>query len=517
MASTYYVNSGNSVVWAPTTAYGANALVYCRIAYATTAARAFVYEADVDGGTSGGSEPTWPTTPGNTVVDNDITWTCKAITSWAYAGPFIYWALTYAATATGDVVKVHSAHNGSYANTGSFSITCGSTITNIKKVISVDKDAADALTAGAVETYTGTGAYTVTLDGSLYSYGVTYANANIASSGAFKLDTTRGIVILESNGGTVIDLTSASTQRLVITNDSTLRIINGDFKAGNIGSYIMGGSTLNPGIGYLEWFGGAVVNTVGATALFARGTTAGYHLVLDIRDVDFTGVGLGATATALLDLDGAAGLDAILTRCKLPTDAGFTVTVGTVATTDPSVHYKLHHCSGANNTYDFYEETSFGTSQDEITIVRTSGAVHGATAISYKLISKSTSQDNYIAHPSPPIESYTASATEKTFTVEGVYDSLTNLQNDEVWMTFEYPANGTDGLGAVATTKCAILGTPADLATSSVAWTTTGITNVNKFKFAVTVTPGKAGPITARIYVAKPSTTIYIDPVITEA
>lgn len=35
-------------------------------------------------GTSGGSEPTWDTTPGNTTVDNGITWTCRSTGGWPY-------------------------------------------------------------------------------------------------------------------------------------------------------------------------------------------------------------------------------------------------------------------------------------------------------------------------------------------------------------------------------------------------------------------------------------------------
>lgn len=38
------------------------------------------------GGTTGGSEPAWPTTPGDTVVDGDITWTCVAIDNTSSAG-----------------------------------------------------------------------------------------------------------------------------------------------------------------------------------------------------------------------------------------------------------------------------------------------------------------------------------------------------------------------------------------------------------------------------------------------
>lgn len=38
----------------------------------------FFYEATADAGSSGTTEPTWPTTAGNTVVDGGITWTCRA-------------------------------------------------------------------------------------------------------------------------------------------------------------------------------------------------------------------------------------------------------------------------------------------------------------------------------------------------------------------------------------------------------------------------------------------------------
>ena len=41
-----------------------------------TVANGFYYEVTTDGGSSGGSQPTWPTTIGNTVVDGGITWTC---------------------------------------------------------------------------------------------------------------------------------------------------------------------------------------------------------------------------------------------------------------------------------------------------------------------------------------------------------------------------------------------------------------------------------------------------------
>lgn len=57
-------------VWAPTTPYSLGAAVR------PVARNNFVYEATV-GGTSGGTQPTFPTTPGATVVDGGVTWTCR--------------------------------------------------------------------------------------------------------------------------------------------------------------------------------------------------------------------------------------------------------------------------------------------------------------------------------------------------------------------------------------------------------------------------------------------------------
>jgi len=56
--------------WAASTAYSLGAAVR------PTARNTFVYEVTT-AGTSAATEPTWPTTPGNTVVDGTVTWTCR--------------------------------------------------------------------------------------------------------------------------------------------------------------------------------------------------------------------------------------------------------------------------------------------------------------------------------------------------------------------------------------------------------------------------------------------------------
>lgn len=56
--------------WAATTNYALGDYVK------PTTNNGFIYKVTTDGGSSGATEPTWPTTVGDTVVDDGITWTC---------------------------------------------------------------------------------------------------------------------------------------------------------------------------------------------------------------------------------------------------------------------------------------------------------------------------------------------------------------------------------------------------------------------------------------------------------
>jgi len=63
---------GAAAAWQALNNYAAGALVI------PTVANGRYYEVTVDAGSSAAAEPTWPTTIGATVVDDGITWTCRA-------------------------------------------------------------------------------------------------------------------------------------------------------------------------------------------------------------------------------------------------------------------------------------------------------------------------------------------------------------------------------------------------------------------------------------------------------
>ena len=503
--ATWRVNNatvlGNFVCaqWVPNTVYALGDRVVCSIAYGTTARRAFVYECTTAGTSHAATEPVWPTS--GTIADgpDTLVWTTRSPNdgTWANASCLLLYMLCHAAAA-GDFIYLDDGHSESsalylYASPGTHSSPV--------KIICVDK-ATDALSTGAI--VNNSSAYTLRATGVAYSYGIKYS----CTTTYFELGrTTGGTWILE--GG---DVLSGAGLQLYVGNSAELIIINGNVNILAVGNSI--------GIhdGKMIWLGGTLTTAgdVGVTALVT--VSGGNSNIVDFRDINLENVGNGAVATSLLNVVGKCVREVNFSRCKLPSDAGFAITSGSWTAVMRGLKAKFHHCSSANKTYDFLESCYEGTIEDETTIVRDGGASDGTTPQSWKMVSSANTVDNINPLISPPIQSWTESTTSKTFTVECIVDSAANLQNDEVWMEFEYPINNTDGLGGFARDKCAMLGAPADKSTSAVTWNGTGgMANPNKFKCAVTVTPGKKGPITARICLAKASTTIYVDPLVTES
>lgn len=98
----YFRDNAATTIWVATTAFLHGDKVK------KIATNGFIYRVKVPG-TSGGAEPTWPTTLGLTVVDGTVTWVC-------YVKEAVNWVLT-TVKAVGDRVKKVASNGHGYIAT----------------------------------------------------------------------------------------------------------------------------------------------------------------------------------------------------------------------------------------------------------------------------------------------------------------------------------------------------------------------------------------------------------------
>jgi len=473
----------------------------------TTAYR--VYECTT-GGLTGGAEPTWNTTLGATTTDNAAVWTTRSPTDGNWDNATTMRGITYHpyGFTAGDTVLIANTHNELF--TVSWNLSISVSPVNPYKWYSVDK-ATDIPTKGAV-LRTNSNKY-IYLTGDLYSYGIRY------ESGATIGLQVAGYV----NARMVFEMPSPSDVVFKIGVDSE----NGQFFAGNdYGSsvhvrnasieLVRASGRFQSGPGFLTWDNGTLICTAGRINFFISNFRGG----LRCTGVDLSQICPGASTSYFFQTTGVDG-EMIFNRCKLPSGSGFGWIDSGAYAFGGAIHAyhqaRLYHCANDNTSYRYRLMDLNGIAVDEETFVRTGGANDGVTSFSCKMVSSTRTNDRFYNQGlySIPIVGLLNGDASQTVTVECLVDSATALQNDEVWLELDYPADGTSGLGVVGDNRCTIIGTPADVTTSAASWYTTGMSNPRPFKLAITFDPGKKGPIEARVVLAKKSTTIYVDPLIT--
>lgn len=165
-------------------------------------------------------------------------------------------------------------------------------------------------------------------------------------------------------------------------------------------------------------------------------------------------------------------------------------------------------------------ETFYGTVKSSTSRFRTSGADDGeqANAHSWEMVSNTNDLEFVNALVGPPIVVWDDGGVEKTFKI--FVASGVTYQDDELWIELQGPAKATStATRYVERSNDATAGsvpmnprdTPVNLTTDAVsAWNGTGVGT--KQELAITYTPGIAGPVTIRVFLAKASSTVYIDP-----
>lgn len=261
----------------------------------------------------------------------------------------------------------------------------------------------------------------------------------------------------------------------------------------------------------LDWRGGALTLGVAPTGGLII-NNGGATTIARLTGVDLTNLGTNAiVGWGAASTGGRVGLE----NCKLA--AGFTATTGTNLGAG-NVEVWLDNCDSTDTQVRFQHHSYEGLVSSETVIVRTGGASNGTTPNSYKMVSSATRRFTTPLYSPEFWILYPTTGSSKTATVEIVHDSVTALTDAEVWLEIEYLGTSGFPLSLFASDrKTTIIATAANQASSSVAWTTTGITNVNKQKLDVTFTPQEIGIVRARVALAKPSYTVYVDPLLTIA
>lgn len=437
-------------------------------------------------------------------------------TSWANAYTTITAALS--GKTASDTLWVANDHNESTVGAVSLAMPTAVSTTDGIKILGVNTNSVEpptGLVSGSPTANIAVGASNsaLSINGFGYIYGINFLGGtnnsgacvinilnNAGASGAvldnvtFQLRTASGSALIQIHP-------SASGSNI----DHAVRIYNSSFKFSATGQSIRVGA----GRAHLS---NMSLNASGSipTTLFTGGNGAYGDFLIESSDL---------SGRAFTNLANAAWTGATILRlrnCKLPSS----ISIFTGTHTGPGgVDVKMHNCDSADTNYRFAEHSWMGSVvQQTGTLVRTGGATDaGGTLYSMKMVGSTNSAATF-GQPlySPEFSIYnTTTGSSKTVTVEILTDTATNLKDNEVWLEVNYL--GTSGFpqGTTITDRVADVMTSAvDQTASSATWDTTGMSNPNKQKLAVTFTPQEKGYIHARVALAKNITT-YVDPMMT--
>lgn len=256
-----------------------------------------------------------------------------------------------------------------------------------------------------------------------------------------------------------------------------------------------------------HWRGGAFSLSGSMDQFIVQGSGA-FGLV--IEDVDLSAIP-SEDYLVTLSGDGSAISNIVFKRCKL--NSSHITYSGDLKLSATTI--KVHSCDDANTIAAFEEYYREGNILSD-TGIYLNATYDGTNGYSARM--ETESWTNEFGNPLRFKLADLYSTANPTITTELVLDSATALNDDDFWIEIEYPDSTIGAYGKIDQTSrmTDIQITPSALTSSSVSWTGTGsMTNEQKRKVAVTISGGQAGVHTVWACLAKPSTTIYVDPEVT--
>ncbi len=421
--------------------------------------------------------------------------------TWALAKATLVAAAT--AAGAGGIVYIDNAHAETQAS--AMTITSPGTAASPTRYICVSRagnpEPPTALSTTA--TVSTTGANTIRVDGCGYFYGIAFKAgsssnaANILTAFAQSVphalwfDTC--ILNLNNTGGALIGFGQAANGESML-----VRLTNTVLNFGSTSQLARCYS------GNFIWEKTASAITGSAPTVFMDvGLSNSNGPAINIRGVDL------ATITGTLFNVGVNIVGRVVVEnCKL--GSGVAITTGThPGQGGPEII--VSNCDSADTNYRFAKVTYQGTITQETTIKRTGGSSDGTTGFCRKLVSTANSKI-YSPLETLPVTFWNETVGSVTVEAEVVTDNVT-LTDAEAWIEVEYLGTSGFPLSLAASDRVAdlVFGTPANQTTSTVTWTTTGLSTPVKQTLSVTFTTTGKGPIRARVMLAKASTTIYVD------
>lgn len=456
-------------------------------------------------GTSGASEPSWPTTNNGTVTNGGAVFTNvtgQSTYSWsAPAGTL----LTICSTrpVVGDRVFLSSDHSESSSLATSYTFNASTEGFGSTQLISVNRAGSTPPVVSDIQNgaaITTTGASNITINGycCLFWQGMTFTSGNhigLNGSGA-KAHYYKNCAFVINSSTNNLRIGSSTSPAKVTFDNTTVQF--------GMTSHSFGFLFASPF--ELVWINtpSAIVGATLPTTLFNN--VANATMLVTCRGVDLSAI----TGTLVSGGTAAADTKVLLDSCKIASSVTRYGTPGAASTGYDEV--ELVNCYDGTS-FISERNTSAGSVVSDFSTYLNFGAQDDIGNYSHRIVSSTRSDFAVLTLDSFWLDrENTITGSPKTATVEIISSAV--LTNNDIKLKLEYQGTAGSPVMKFDESLASVLTPAAALPSSSVTWNNPPATP-QKQKLQVTFTPQVAGRVRGLVQLGKVSTAVWVDPQIT--